>query len=69
MIYSVCTMTTAETVGIDGLVAQEHPDAVPIPTTDPRWRPRSRGTQLLPQDHNTDGMFISIYRTSGGQLG
>lgn len=63
VIYSVCTMTTAETTEIDGLVAQEHPDAVPIPTTDPRWRSHSRGGLILPHDHQTDGMFAVKYRT------
>ena len=63
IIYSVCTMTTTETTEIDGLVAQEHPDATSLPITDPRWRPQSRGAQILPQDHQTDGMFIAIYKT------
>ena len=63
VIYSVCTMTAAETTAIDNAVAQEHPKAVPIPISDPRWRPHARGALILPQDHNTDGMFIALYKT------
>ncbi len=65
VIYSVCTMTGAETAAIDDVMAQEQPDAVPVPIVDPddRWRPRARGALLLPQDHGTDGMFVAKYRT------
>ena len=63
VIYSVCTMTTAETVSIDEVVAMEYPESTALPTTDPRWRPRSRGAQIPPQDHQTDGMFIMKYET------
>ncbi|WP_419919325.1 transcription antitermination factor NusB [Candidatus Poriferisocius sp.] len=65
VVYSVCTMTEAETVAMDDFVAREHPDAVPVGIDDARWRPRGRGALVLPQDHNTDGMFIAIYKTSG----
>ncbi len=63
VIYSVCTMTAAETAAIDELVAQEHSEAEAIPIADPRWRPHSRGALVLPQDHNTDAMFIAQYKT------
>lgn len=63
VVYSVCTMSKAETVAIDDLVAQEHPDAEAIPITDPRWRSHSRGALVLPQDHNTDAMFVAKYKT------
>ena len=66
VIYSVCTLTQAETVAIDQLVAREHPDAVAAPIVDPRWRSHARGALVLPQDHNTDGMFAVIYKTPGG---
>ena len=62
VIYSVCTMTAAETVGIDQMVAQEHPATEAIPITDPRWRPQSRGALILPQDHKTDAMFVAKYK-------
>ena len=66
VIYSVCTMTGAETVGIDELVAREQPEAVAAPIGDPRWRSCARGALVLPQDHNTDGMFAVIYKTPDG---
>ena len=66
VIYSVCTMTAAETSAIADMVAQEFPEAVPLPIADHRWRPLARGALLLPQDHQTDGMFIAIYKTPGG---
>ena len=62
VIYSVCTMTAAETVGIDQMVAQEHLATEAIPITDPRWRPQSRGALILPQDHKTDAMFVAKYK-------
>ena len=66
VVYSVCTMTAAETTGIDEIMAQEFPEAMAAPIADPRWRPHARGALILPQDHNTDGMFIAIYKTPGG---
>ena len=66
MIYSVCTMTAAETSAIADVVAQEFPDAVPLPIDDIRWRTQPRGALILPQDHQTDGMFIAIYKTPDG---
>ena len=63
VVYSVCTMTNAETVDIDNMVAREHPDAVPIPIAGVRWRPQARGALVLPQDHKTDGMFVAKYKT------
>lgn len=66
VIYSVCTMTRAETVAIDDLVAREHPDAAIVPITDARWRSHGRGALVLPQDHSTDAMFAVIYKTPGG---
>lgn len=62
VVYSVCTMTKAETVDIDEMVAREHPDVVPFPISDARWRPQARGALVLPQDHNTDGMFATKYQ-------
>ena len=66
VVYSVCTMTAAETTAIDDMVAKERPDAVAVPIDDPRWRSCGRGGLILPQDHNTDGMFAVVYKTPGG---
>ena len=63
VIYSVCTMTKAETAAIDQLVAREHPEAKAVPINDTRWRPHGRGALILPQDHKTDAMFVAMYKT------
>lgn len=58
LVYSVCTLTAAESV--------EHP--VPEgfePVVDrpgPPWRPYGHGVRLLPQDADTDGMIVIRYR-------
>ncbi|MEZ5141854.1 MAG: transcription antitermination factor NusB [Acidimicrobiales bacterium] len=62
LVYSVCTLTTAETVGIDEWLATTMPDvdAAPAPPATPSapWRPVGRGVRLLPQDAGTDGMYL-----------
>jgi 16S rRNA (cytosine967-C5)-methyltransferase len=54
LVYSACTLTDAETRGIDdhlgGLDALDPPGGP--------WRPHGRGALLLPQDAGTDGMFV-----------
>jgi 16S rRNA (cytosine967-C5)-methyltransferase len=60
--YSVCTLTAAETTGVDAHMSAKHPDLVPIdPPGDP-WQPHGRGAILLPQRESTDGMALFIYR-------
>jgi 16S rRNA (cytosine967-C5)-methyltransferase len=56
--YSVCTMTHAETLGVDEYLADRFADLVPLDPPGPPWRRRGRGAQLLPQDAGTDGMFV-----------
>lgn len=55
--YSVCTVTSAETLGVDGWLASEHPDLEPVDHLGGPWRGHGRGDLLLPQDQGTDGMF------------
>jgi 16S rRNA (cytosine967-C5)-methyltransferase len=58
LVYSVCTLTAAETAGVDswceGGLRQF---GALTPPGDP-WRPHGRGALLLPQDADTDGMFL-----------
>src|SRR5205823_7092665 len=54
LVYSVCTFTTAETVGIDEWIAGEHPDLTPLPPPGEPWQPHGRGALLMPQTANTD---------------
>jgi 16S rRNA (cytosine967-C5)-methyltransferase len=59
LIYSVCTITAAESV--DHLT----PDGFEIDPTPPavgQWRPFRHGWRVLPQDADTDGMVLVRYR-------
>jgi 16S rRNA (cytosine967-C5)-methyltransferase len=58
LLYAVCTLTRAETVGIDEWLATTHPRLIARePPGDP-WQPVGRGARLLPQTAGTDGMFV-----------
>lgn len=57
LVYSVCTLTGAETVEVDRWLASAHPELVPVEPPGPPWTPLGRGARLLPQDAGTDGMF------------
>jgi 16S rRNA (cytosine967-C5)-methyltransferase len=60
VLYSVCTLTDAETVAVDERVARELPQLTPTPLGEP-WQVRGRGGQILPQTRSTDGMFAVRY--------
>jgi 16S rRNA (cytosine967-C5)-methyltransferase len=62
LVFSVCTLTTAETIDIDGWAAAELPDLVAEPPPSAPWRPHGRGAILLPSDANTDGMFVLVLK-------
>ncbi|MGH9075860.1 MAG: transcription antitermination factor NusB [Acidimicrobiales bacterium] len=63
VVYSVCTMTRAETAAIDSWLAKAHPDLEALPPPPAPWRPAGRGALLLPQDAGTDGMFLLALRS------
>jgi 16S rRNA (cytosine967-C5)-methyltransferase len=65
VVYSVCTLTRAETTEIDEWLATSHPEAVAVtpPVADP-WKRVGRGARLLPQAAGTDGMFLLVVRRS-----
>ena len=63
--YSACTMTAAETVEIDRWVQQEYPELAALHGLAPPWRPLGRGSLLLPQDADTDGMYLLLLRAPG----
>jgi 16S rRNA (cytosine967-C5)-methyltransferase len=52
--YSVCTMTAAETRGVD----EEFTASEALPPPGPPWKPWGRGALLLPQTAGTDGMYL-----------
>ena len=58
LVYSVCTLTKAESLGIDDHLARTHPWLAAQPPLDPPWQPWGRGAILLPQDAGTDGMTV-----------
>jgi len=65
LVYSVCTLSRAESVGVDDHVAAAHPDLVALAPPGSPWEPWGRGALLLPQTLGTDGMFIARYRAPG----
>jgi 16S rRNA (cytosine967-C5)-methyltransferase len=64
-VYSVCTLTRAETEAVDAHLADLHADLTPLPAPRPPWRPLGRGARLLPQDAGTDGMYILRLQVPG----
>lgn len=65
LVYSVCTLSSAETLGVDEHVGHAHPALEPLPPPGAPWQPWGRGAILLPQRAGTDGMFIARYRVPG----
>jgi 16S rRNA (cytosine967-C5)-methyltransferase len=62
LVYSACTITTAETLAIDTWLEERHPRLVPEPLAGAHWRSWGRGGLVLPHDHGTDGMAVFRYR-------
>jgi len=63
LVYSVCTLTAAETVDIDTWLATAHPEFVAVAPPGQPWTVHGRGALLLPQpaaapSGATDGMFL-----------
>ena len=56
--YSVCTLTAAETSASTSICARAHPELEPLGPPGAPWREHGRGGLLLPQDADTDGMFV-----------
>jgi 16S rRNA (cytosine967-C5)-methyltransferase len=64
LLYSVCTLTRAETVGIDDWALTALPGFTARPRPVAPWIPHGRGALLLPQAAGTDGMFVlALQRT------
>jgi 16S rRNA (cytosine967-C5)-methyltransferase len=64
LVYSVCTLTSLETVGVDAFAASELSDFVAIPPPGDPWRPHGRGALLGPSAAKTDGMFVLVLERS-----
>ena len=66
--YSVCTLTRAETVDVDVWAERHLPAFDALAPPGAPWRPLGRGALLLPQAAGTDGMYVLVLRrdrTSG----
>ncbi len=64
LVYSVCTLTRAETVAVDEWAAASLPDLLAEPPPGAPWRACGRGARLLPQDAGTDGMYVLVLSRS-----
>jgi len=64
LVYSVCTLTRAETLGIDLWLAEALGRAEWQATgpPGPPWEPLGRGGLLLPQSAGTDGMYMLVLK-------
>ena len=58
LVYSVCTLTLAESAEIDAWLADAHPAMEALPPPAAPWEPLGRGARLLPQTAGTDGMYV-----------
>jgi len=58
LVYSVCTLTREETLGVDDWATEHLPAFVAASPPARPWRPHGRGAILLPSDAGTDGMFV-----------
>ena len=61
LVYSVCTITAAESIDHPVPAGFEIDDREPTTGT---WRPFGHGWRVLPHDADTDGMVLVRYRRS-----
>ena len=66
LVYSVCTLSSVESRGVDEHLAATRPDLIPLDPPGAPWTPWGRGALLLPQSASTDGMCIFRYRRTDG---
>lgn len=62
LVYSVCTVTLAETLVVAEAATERH-QMTPLPIVDERWTPLGTGARLLPHDHDGDAMVIFAWST------
>lgn len=65
LVYSVCTLTHAETVAVDEWAAGALPAWEALPPPAAPWTPVGRGARLLPSAADTDGMYVLALRAPG----
>jgi 16S rRNA (cytosine967-C5)-methyltransferase len=62
LVYSVCTLTRAESIAVADRFAAEHGDFTPLDPPAGPWKPWGSGSLLLPQTEATDGMALFRWR-------
>jgi 16S rRNA (cytosine967-C5)-methyltransferase len=64
LIYSVCTLTRAETFGMSAFIQQELPGLVPLEAKNPLAPSTLPQTSFLlrPEETDGNGMFVSVWR-------
>jgi 16S rRNA (cytosine967-C5)-methyltransferase len=65
LVYSVCTLTPEETIGVDEFAAEHLPGFTAEAPPRRPWRVHGRGALLLPYERGTDGMFVLLLRVPG----
>lgn len=65
LVYSVCTVTRSETIDVTEGAKEPLESFEPVALDGERWRPWGTGGLLLPQDHDTDGMALYVWRRTG----
>lgn len=65
LVYSVCTLTEPETLGIDAFAREQLGGFVTVEPPGAPWRPHGRGAVILPHDAGTDGMFVLVLERAG----
>ena len=63
LVYSVCTLTAAETTGVDARF-REAKGAAPAGPLPAPWRAHGAGGLLLPQDLDAEGMAVFRYEVA-----
>ena len=69
LIFSVCTLSRAESLDIDDWLSTDHPDLEALDAPGSAWTPLGRGAILLPQSADTDGMYVLRLRVPGPEHG
>ncbi|HEY4376536.1 MAG TPA: transcription antitermination factor NusB [Acidimicrobiales bacterium] len=62
LVYSVCTLTAAETIVVAARFSEQAPSFSPLPPPAAPWEPWGTGALLLPQAEGTDGMALFRWR-------
>lgn len=69
LVYSVCTLTAAESRDHDdALVASGSDEWVALPAPEAPWRQYGRGARVLPHDDDTDGMTVFRWLRQGSSV-